>query len=147
MPDDSRRRHYRRRPQRAGHRFLSGQGRIQAAGAGTPLANWRSGHHRRISSRLPLFYAGALGRAAAAGNRPRHATGATRAEADHAGSCGDRAFARWPRTDPLQRCEDAQRRRSRSFRRKTRRISRVPAVAGKNWPRNWRCAEAHAAQH
>ena len=71
---DTRRRHHRRWPQRAGHGVLSGQGRIQAAGAGTPPADRRRRDHGRIF--IPDFaaprwhtHAGPL----LAGDRPRHA--------------------------------------------------------------------------
>ena len=56
---DTRRRHSRRRTQRAGHRVLSRQGRIQAAGAGAASRRRRLRHHRGISSRLSLLAAGA----------------------------------------------------------------------------------------
>ncbi len=79
-----RHRHHRRRPQRTGHRLLPCQSRIQAASARTPRAGRRRCHHRRISSRLPLLYAGAHRWSDPCGHRPRHATGKTWTEADHA---------------------------------------------------------------
>ena len=49
--------HRRWRTQRSGRRLLSRQSRIQTAGARTPRPGGRRGHHRRISSRLPLLHA------------------------------------------------------------------------------------------
>ena len=103
MAETARCRHHRRRPQRTGHRVLSRQGRIQAAGARTPPATRR----RAITEEFhPGFRCSILA----------HSAGPLRPDIvrdmqlekhglkmHHARSRRHFAFARWPRAHSLQR--------------------------------------------
>ena len=77
--------------------FYLAKAGLQAARSRAPRRCRRSGHHRRISSRLQSFHARACRRPASAGNRARHATRAPRPRDDRSARSPLRAFSRRPR--------------------------------------------------
>ena len=140
-------RHHWWRPQRAGHRLLPGQSRIQAAGAGAPRSTrWRC-HHGRIPSRLPLLHSGTLGGTTAARHCPRHATGKAWPEHDQDRRGGHRTVTRRPRAHSLPRYGKSRPGNRGVLPEGCDQVSSVPVVARQDGPGHWQGAHPGPARH